>query len=96
MSCLSILPAEKTIAAKRSGVTNIIFPASNKNDWDELPDYIRDGVIGIPVENYEDIFAMCFAQAGNAISGRGKAGNDGKVVDVRYEKTAEIQTPLGG
>jgi hypothetical protein len=47
------------------------------------------------VDNYEDIFAMCFAQAGNAISGRGKAGNDGKMVDVRYEKAAEIQTPLG-
>ncbi|KAJ3341308.1 ATP-dependent Lon protease pim1 [Gonapodya sp. JEL0774] len=52
---------EKTIAAKRSGVTKIIFPALNKNDWDEFPDYIREGISGIPVETYEDIFNIVFA-----------------------------------
>ncbi len=51
---------EKTIAAKRSGVKNIIFPAGNRNDWEEFPDYIRDGITGIPVDTYDQVFDICF------------------------------------
>ncbi|KXS21509.1 ATP-dependent protease La [Gonapodya prolifera JEL478] len=54
---------EKTIAAKRSGVTRIIFPALNKNDWEEFPDYIREGITGIPVEQYSQIFDIVFANS---------------------------------
>ncbi|KAI9028617.1 Lon protease C-terminal proteolytic domain-containing protein [Hyaloraphidium curvatum] len=82
---------EKTIAAKRSGVTNIIFPAPNRNDWDELPDYIREGVNGIPVENYEDIFKIVFAQAGNSL----KVENEGKGFNT-IGTPISIQAPLGG
>ena len=51
---------EKTIAAKRSGVKTIVFPAANKNDWDELPDHIKDGMTPIFVEWYDDIFKAVF------------------------------------
>ncbi|ORY53813.1 ATP-dependent protease La [Rhizoclosmatium globosum] len=51
---------EKTIAAKRSGVENIIFPASNKSDWDELPAYIKDGLTPHFVSWYHEIFAIVF------------------------------------
>ena len=34
---------EKTIGARRSGITTLIFPRNNKKDWDELPAYITDG-----------------------------------------------------
>jgi ATP-dependent Lon protease len=27
---------EKTLAARRSGVTTLLFPQGNKKDWDEL------------------------------------------------------------
>lgn len=86
---------EKTIAAKRSGVTNIIFPASNKNDWDELPDYIREGVNGIPVESYEDIFGIVFEKAGSSSKPK-TGGSEDKVIDVKFDKKMEVQTPLGG
>ncbi|KAJ1975314.1 ATP-dependent Lon protease pim1 [Dimargaris xerosporica] len=46
---------EKTIAAKRSGVTKIFFPASNLPDWEELEDYIKEGVEGVPVHWYHEI-----------------------------------------
>ncbi|RKP24708.1 Lon protease C-terminal proteolytic domain-containing protein [Syncephalis pseudoplumigaleata] len=46
---------EKTIAAKRSGVDTVIFPAGNQPDWDELPENVKQGVRGIPVEWYEQI-----------------------------------------
>ncbi|RKP40213.1 lon protease-like protein [Dimargaris cristalligena] len=46
---------EKTIAAKRSGVNRIFFPAANAADWEELDDYIKEGVEGIPVHWYHEI-----------------------------------------
>ncbi|KAK9767193.1 ATP-dependent Lon protease pim1 [Basidiobolus ranarum] len=46
---------EKTIAAKRSGVTRIIFPKANLPDWEELPENIREGIEGYPVDWYEEI-----------------------------------------
>ncbi|KAJ1978492.1 ATP-dependent Lon protease pim1 [Dimargaris verticillata] len=46
---------EKTIAAKRSGVTKIFFPASNLPDWAELEDYVKEGVEGVPVHWYHEI-----------------------------------------
>ncbi|KAI8908954.1 Lon protease C-terminal proteolytic domain-containing protein [Gorgonomyces haynaldii] len=51
---------EKAIAAKRSGVKKIIFPASNKSDWDELPDYIREDLEPHFVSHYDEIFAILF------------------------------------
>ncbi|KAJ3026700.1 UNVERIFIED_CONTAM: ATP-dependent Lon protease pim1 [Siphonaria sp. JEL0065] len=51
---------EKTIAAKRSGVKTILFPASNRSDWDELPGYIKDGLDVHFVSWYADIFKIVF------------------------------------
>ncbi|KAI9324867.1 Lon protease C-terminal proteolytic domain-containing protein, partial [Obelidium mucronatum] len=51
---------EKTIAAKRSGVKTIIFPAANKSDWDELPGYIKDGLDPHFVGWYDEIFKIVF------------------------------------
>ncbi|KAJ9088733.1 ATP-dependent Lon protease pim1 [Entomophthora muscae] len=46
---------EKTIAAKRSGVTDIICPAPNRPDWEELPDHVREGLTCHFVEWFDDI-----------------------------------------
>ncbi|KAL2918165.1 Beige protein-like 1 [Polyrhizophydium stewartii] len=54
---------EKAIAAKRSGVKTIIFPHANKSDWDELPDYIKEGLEPHFVKWYEEIFAIVFPDA---------------------------------
>jgi len=43
---------EKTIAARRVGVMDLIFPKGNKKDFDELPDYIRKGI----TVHYADFF----------------------------------------
>ncbi|KAJ3119206.1 ATP-dependent Lon protease pim1 [Physocladia obscura] len=51
---------EKSIAAKRSGVKDIIFPAANKSDWDELPDYIKEGLVPHSVGSYHEIFDIVF------------------------------------
>lgn len=51
---------EKTIAAKRSKVKTILFPKDNQADWDELPDYVKEGISGIPVDTFEDVYKICF------------------------------------
>lgn len=51
---------EKTIAAKRSGITTILFPVANKPDWDELADYIKEGIEPVFVDIYDDIFSVVF------------------------------------
>lgn len=51
---------EKTIAAKRSKVDTILFPKDNQADWDELPDYIKEGLTGVPCDTYKDVYEVVF------------------------------------
>lgn len=51
---------EKTIAAKRSGVTCIILPEENRKDFEELPKYITEGLEVHFVSNYKDVFPIAF------------------------------------
>ena len=51
---------EKTIAAKRAGVKNLIFPAGNKKDFDELPDHIRKGLSPRFVTTFREVVDVCF------------------------------------
>lgn len=46
---------EKVVAAKRSGINNIIMPISNKADWEELPIHIRSDINAIFVETFDEI-----------------------------------------
>ena len=51
---------EKTIAARRSGITTLIFPVANRADFEELPDYLKDGIDVHFATNYEDVSAVAF------------------------------------
>ncbi|KAJ2963605.1 hypothetical protein NQZ79_g1393 [Umbelopsis isabellina] len=51
---------EKTIAAKRSNVNTILYPKDNQSDWDDLPDHVKEGMTGIPVDHYDEVFKICF------------------------------------
>jgi ATP-dependent Lon protease len=51
---------EKIVAAKRSGVNTLIFPAANKRDIHELPEYIKKGLTIHFVEDYKEVFNIAF------------------------------------
>ncbi|ELU04831.1 hypothetical protein CAPTEDRAFT_155270 [Capitella teleta] len=53
---------EKTIAAKRVGVTSIILPAENKKDYSDLPDFITEGLTVHFVDHYTEIYDIVFNQ----------------------------------
>merc|ERR1711959_522105 len=46
---------EKTIAARRAQVKTLIFPEGNRRDFDELPEYLREGLSVNFAENYADV-----------------------------------------
>ncbi|SER03473.1 endopeptidase La [Neolewinella agarilytica] len=49
---------EKTIGARRVGITNLIFPAENKRDWEELDDYIKEGLNANFATYFEDVLEV--------------------------------------
>ncbi|KAN0031403.1 hypothetical protein ACTFIV_005267 [Dictyostelium citrinum] len=51
---------EKTIAAKRSGLTSLIFPVDNRTDFEELPIYIKNDVEVVFANEYKDVFEVAF------------------------------------
>ena len=54
---------EKTIAAKRAGVSDVIFPKENKADFAELPAHIRKGITPHFVGTFKDVVATAFVPA---------------------------------
>ncbi len=53
---------EKTIAARRVKVFELIFPAANKKDFDELPDYLKEGITPHFVEYFDDVIKIAFEE----------------------------------
>eukprot|EP00752_Nemacystus_decipiens_P005164 g4687.t1 len=56
---------EKTIAARRAGVQCLVFPQGNKRDFDELPDYLKDGLEVHFAREYGDVFEVAFGSGGS-------------------------------
>uniref|UniRef100_A0A8C7PQ46 Lon protease homolog, mitochondrial n=1 Tax=Oncorhynchus mykiss TaxID=8022 RepID=A0A8C7PQ46_ONCMY len=53
---------EKTIAAKRAGVTCMILPAENKKDFSDLPEFITEGLEVHFVDHYSKMYPIVFPQ----------------------------------
>ncbi|KPP66212.1 lon protease, mitochondrial-like, partial [Scleropages formosus] len=51
---------EKTIAAKRAGVTCIILPSENKKDFSDLPEFVSEGLEVHFVDHYRQIYDVVF------------------------------------
>ncbi|KAK4984881.1 ATP-dependent Lon protease pim1 [Elasticomyces elasticus] len=51
---------DKCVAAKRAGSNMVLFPKDNLSDWLELPENIKEGLEGKPVDWYSDVFDLVF------------------------------------
>ncbi|XP_046838988.1 lon protease homolog, mitochondrial-like [Xenia sp. Carnegie-2017] len=51
---------EKTIAARRSNVECIMLPEGNRKDFEELQDFIKNGLEVHFVNDYRDVFQIAF------------------------------------
>jgi len=55
---------EKTIAAKRAKIKQLIFPAENRKDFEELPAHIRRGLKVHFVSTFQEALEICFGKKG--------------------------------
>ncbi|MHB8254289.1 MAG: endopeptidase La [Acidiferrobacter sp.] len=51
---------EKIIAARRVRIPEIIMPDANRNDFEELPDNVRKGLVTHFVKHYREVAALIF------------------------------------
>ena len=51
---------EKVIAARRSNIMELILPNANKKDFEELPDYLREGINVHFAKTFRDVFHFVF------------------------------------
>jgi len=53
---------EKTIAAKRVGITDIILPVDNRKDFEELADHIKEGIDVHYADYFDDVLKVAYPQ----------------------------------
>ncbi len=63
---------EKTLAAKRVGVSTVIVPHRNKKDVDDLPKYVKRGMRFVLAETMDDVLKTAFGAASPAKPAREK------------------------
>ncbi|MDI9244404.1 endopeptidase La [Marinobacter sp. CHS3-4] len=51
---------EKVIAARRQKISNLILPEGNRGDYEELPDYLKEGLTVNFAKQYSDVYQVCF------------------------------------
>lgn len=51
---------EKTLGAKRVGITTLLFPEDNRPDWEELPDFIKEGIEVHFADYFDDVLKIAF------------------------------------
>ncbi|AJQ08014.1 AHL_G0001800.mRNA.1.CDS.1 [Saccharomyces cerevisiae] len=76
---------EKAVAAKRSGAKTIIFPKDNLNDWEELPDNVKEGLEPLAADWYNDIFQKLFKDV-NTKEGNSVWKAEFEILDAKKEK----------
>jgi ATP-dependent Lon protease len=59
---------EKIMAARRAGIKCIILPDQNRRDYDEMPDYLKEGLEVHFAEDYSTVYDVAFSSdSGNRV-----------------------------
>ncbi|MBJ6751672.1 endopeptidase La [Geomonas anaerohicana] len=53
---------EKTIAARRAGLKTLVFPEANRKDFQELPEYLKEGLEVHFAKEYKDVYKVAFGK----------------------------------
>ncbi len=53
---------EKTVAAKRNKIRDIIIPKANERDLEEIPENVKKGISFHPVETMEEVMAIALGE----------------------------------
>jgi ATP-dependent Lon protease len=50
------------MAARRAGIKCVILPFANRRDFDEIPDYLKDGLEVHFAEEYDDVYQVAIVK----------------------------------
>jgi ATP-dependent Lon protease len=53
---------EKTIAARRVNIRELILPHENRNDFDALPEYLREGITAHFANYFDDVLTIIYGR----------------------------------
>jgi len=53
---------EKTMAARRAGIKCIAFPSANKRDFEEIPEYLKEGLEVHFADDYSTVYEVAFGK----------------------------------
>ena len=53
---------EKVVAARRAGIECLVLPEMNRRDYDELEDYLKEGLEVHFAEDYGKVFEVAFSE----------------------------------
>ena len=48
------------MAARRAHITTVVLPAANQRDYDEIPDYLKEGLEVHYAEDYDTVYEVGF------------------------------------
>ena len=85
---------EKTIAARRNGMKDIIIPKANVRDLDDIPEHVRKGITFHPVSRMEEVIELVFPPVKGAkakIAGASNGGNESAVTDPKSKKAKAVK-----
>jgi Lon-like ATP-dependent protease len=51
---------EKIMAARRAAITKVVLPAANKRDYEEIADYLKEGLTVHWAEDYSQVYEVAF------------------------------------
>ena len=54
---------EKIMAARRAGITELVLPAENQRDFEEIPEYLKDGLGVTFAKDYEQVYEAAFRKS---------------------------------
>lgn len=73
---------EKALAARRVGITNVVIPAENEKDIEEIPETVRSELRFVPVKEANEVFREAFVEPFEALPKRGGKRGIIPVTDV--------------
>lgn len=79
---------EKAIAAKRTGIKDIILPEGNRKDWDELPEHVSNDLTPHFAMNYDDVYRVCFGDTLDEASSEISSEEDEHVISGSVSERA--------
>ncbi|KAB2878420.1 endopeptidase La [bacterium] len=84
---------EKVVAARRAGINTVIMPKMNKNDLEDVPDYVKKSLQFIYVEHIDEVLKHALLNKPvryNGVRKNKKTLDNGK---VRYKKSRIVSDP---